>query len=171
MQSLNFTKTGSLKKHKHVRRWFSISSLCILVAIVAIGFLQMDQWQKHHNLQTQKNKCSNELQVLQTISNQSTLTQSDTKQNKGQFFITLNSLLKQIKTTLAGQTQLEAICVLPDHSIEIKVIASNSSILLKMVDTLAQQAVGADLCITSLEQKEPQKVIGILKTSFKEKVS
>jgi len=179
MKPINFIKNGSAQKQKALRLWLLISTCSIMTVLVALCTLQIQQYFIKRSLHQEKQMIAQHVQAYDAILAQMRVQQSEkaTLQNKLAYLNQYSQqtknpveLLKHIKVTLKNNAYLESLSVQQKYT-EMKIMADNTSSLMKTAQGLAQQPSCRNLSVTSLENKDKGRMMAVLHTQIDQKNS
>ena len=167
MEPINFYKNGSPKQHKAVSRWFCLSCLLLATSILSIASLQFQQWCICSSLTAEKNRTTAELCTFDHITRhqesqkllqiqlekkrEKIAEQSKNQKNPAE-------LLKIIKTSLKNTMSIQALTY-TEKNIEIKMMGEKTKALMQLSEMFNQHPAYTNLCITSLEFKEKNRLL------------
>jgi hypothetical protein len=172
MQPINFISSVSRAKHISFALWFRISLMLLLGTLVILVIVQVQPWYTNRSLVTQKKLLAQAIQSFDVVMKEQRLRIDEEKNIKTKLFKISHhtnhpknpaQLLKDIKASLATHATIESITV-RSKDIEIKIAAPNSAALTKIAQSVSAGPSYSPLCITALEGKEKNSIIGILKT-------
>lgn len=179
MKPINFIKNGSAQKQKALRLWLLISTCSITTILIAICILQIHQYFIQKSLQKEKQILSYNAQSCDAILAQMQIQQSEKATLQGKL-LSFNQysqqpknpleLLKHIKATLKNNAYLESLALHEKYT-EIKIMAENTSSLMRAAEGLAQQPSCRNLSVTALENKDRNRMLAILHAQNDQKKS